>query len=254
MARPSVRIYPVATISAPLHRDANPNKLIGRWPLPRSLARRYRGVESIRRELASKEDAIRARLADFREAGRQSDEALFGELCFCLLAIQTKARGADAALREIVRSQVLWKGDAREIAAMLRQRVRFHNHKATYIVAARGRFFGEGRASLRAALNQFTSSGEARMWLVAEVDGLGLKEASHFLRNIGRGEDLAILDRHVLRNLVLHGVIGRMPRSVTPRRYLEIESRMARFAESLGISVGVLDLIFWSRETGEIFK
>ncbi len=218
------------------------------------MARRYRGVESIRRELASKEDAIRARLAEFREVGRRSDEALFEELCFCLLAIQTKARVADAAVRDMAHRRLLWEGDARAIAAILRRRVRFHNHKAAYIVAARRRFLGEGRASLRAALNRFDSPKEARAWLVAEVDGLGLKEASHFLRNIGRGEDLAILDRHILRNLVLHRVIGRVPRSLTSRRYLEIESKMARFAESLGISVGVLDLVLWSRETGEVFK
>jgi N-glycosylase/DNA lyase len=93
-----------------------------------------------------------------------------------------------------------------------------------------------------------------RAWLVREVDGLGWKEASHFLRNIGRGDDLAILDRHILRNLQRHGVIRRMPGSLTPKRYLQIENRMESFSKDVEISMAALDMLFWSRETGEIFK
>jgi len=37
-------------------------------------------------------------------------------------------------------------------------------------------------------------------WLVKNLTGLGYKEAGHFLRNIGSGK-IAILDRHILRNL-----------------------------------------------------
>ena len=51
-----------------------------------------------------------------------------------------------------------------------------------------------------------------------------------------------------------HRVIARVPTTLTPRRYLAIEARMHRFAEHVGISVAALDLLLWSRETGEIFK
>jgi len=93
-----------------------------------------------------------------------------------------------------------------------------------------------------------------RDWLVKHVKGLGLKEASHFLRNIGMGEELAILDRHILKNLVCLGVIAGVPASLTPSRYKEIESRMKTFSSSIGIPMGELDLILWYRETGSIFK
>src|SRR5438445_356793 len=73
-------------------------------------------------------------------------------------------------------------------------------------------------------------------------------------RRTGRGEDLAILDRHILRNLIRHGVLRRLPRTLTPRRYLDIETRIERFSKEIGIPMAALDLIFWSRETGEIFK
>ena len=79
------------------------------------------------------------------------------------------------------------------------------------------------------------------------------KESSHFLRNIGyRG--LAILDRHILKNLHRHGVISAVPQAMTRNTYLSIEHRFFRFAEHLGVSIDELDLLFWSRETGKILK
>ncbi len=92
-----------------------------------------------------------------------------------------------------------------------------------------------------------------RDWLIANINGLGRKEAAHFLRNIGyRG--LAILDRHILRNLMYHGVLRSMPTSLTPARYSIIEGLVRQFAVDIGIDMDELDLLFWSRETGEIRK
>ncbi len=218
-------------------------------PLPE-----FRELDALRAELALKREAIEARLEQFRAVGRSSDERLFEELCFAILAIQSSARSSDAAVAALKAEGLLWAGDAAQIARCLQHRTRFHNHKAAYVVRARDRFFSSGSPSLKAALDHFPDSEEARAWLVEEVDGFGYKEASHFLRNIGRGEDLAILDRHILRNLLRHRVIGRLPKSLTPRRYLDIEDRLQRFAERVGVSVGVLDLLWWSRQTGEIFK
>jgi N-glycosylase/DNA lyase len=215
---------------------------------------KYRDLEPVHLELRAKLSDINARLADFRRVGAGTDEQLFEELAFALLAIQSSARSSDSAIRALVDSELLWNGDAPSIARFLQHRTRFHNHKARYLVQARDRFLPVGDPRLRAALDRFPSNRDARTWLVEEVDGLGMKEASHFLRNVGRGEDLAILDRHILRNALRHRVIGRMPRSLTPKRYLAIEDRLIDFAESLGTTVAVLDLLWWSRETGEIFK
>lgn len=214
----------------------------------------YQDLDLLSKELAKKKHAIETRLADFRKVGQGSDEAIFEELCFSILAIQSSARSSDAAVRALAKEGLLWSGSEAEIARFLRHRTRFHNHKAAYIVRARDRFFPSDRPRLRKDLDSFASSRAARTWLVDAVDGFGFKEASHFLRNIGRGEDLAILDRHILRNLLRHRVIGRMPKSLTPKRYLAIEVRMRDFADTIGVSIGVLDLLWWSRQTGEIFK
>jgi len=92
-----------------------------------------------------------------------------------------------------------------------------------------------------------------RAWLVAKVNGLGWKEASHFLRNIGH-RNLAILDRHILRNLVRIRVIRSLPTTLTPSRYLAIERAFLLFADKFDIPMDELDLLFWSKETGKIMK
>lgn len=185
---------------------------------------------------------------------REPDERLFEEVAYCILAIQTKARASDAAVRAMKANSLLLSGKAAAIARFLRSRTRFHNHKTAYLVAARERFRTGGRWTLKETLSAFRSPEEARDWLVREVDGFSMKEASHLLRNIGFSDGLAILDRHVLRNLVRHGVIRAIPKTLTPRRYREIEARWRRFADALGIPLAEMDLLFFSRGAGGILK
>ena len=95
---------------------------------------------------------------------------------------------------------------------------------------------------------------DKRDWLVSNVDGIGYKEASHFLRNIGFTDEITILDRHILKNLSLYGVIEEVPGSLSKKRYLDIEKSMIRFSEMLNIPVSHLDFILWFKETGDVFK
>ena len=76
---------------------------------------------------------------------------------------------------------------------------------------------------------------------------------SHFLRNIGH-RNLAILDRHILKNLHKLNVINEIPATLTPKKYFEIENKFIEFSNKVNISMDELDLLFWSQETGEVFK
>ena len=96
-------------------------------------------------------------------------------------------------------------------------------------------------------------SEELRGWLVDNIKGHGLKESSHFLRNVGR-ENLAILDRHILRCLNKLKVIDEIPKSLTKKKYLEIENRFREYGSKIGIKMDELDLLFWSMATGRVFK
>ena len=126
--------------------------------------------------------------------------------------------------------------------------IRFHKTKAKRLCAVRDQF-----PLISQHLSNGSPSTELREWLVNNVKGLGWKEASHFLRNIGH-RNLAILDRHILKNLIRVGVIQRLPKTLTARRYLAIEKKFLKFSQQIGISMDELDLLFWSMETGKILK
>lgn len=209
--------------------------------------------EELLAKYARKRGEIKARLLHFEAVGKKGGRALFEELCFCLLTPQSKARSCDDAIQELKRGGLLFSGDARAIARVLSTRTRFHNNKARYLVEARGNFEADGFSSL----SHHTFSGterHAREYFLRNVKGLGLKEASHYLRNVGRGKTLAILDRHILKNLMKCGAISHVPASLTEKKYLEIEKRMEKFCKRTGIPLAHLDLLFWAEETGEIFK
>ncbi len=200
-----------------------------------------------------RKDAIQKRLADFRQVMTWSDDEVFGELAFCLLTPQSSAKVCWNAITQLKQKTLLLKGKPTDLEPHLSQ-VRFGETKARYIVEARDIFSKNGAIQLKSKIESFYNPFELREWLVDNVMGLGYKEASHFLRNIGLGEGFAILDRHILRNLAGMGVIPEIPVSITKKRYLEIEEKLRSFASEIGIPMADLDLLFWSKETGWIFK
>jgi N-glycosylase/DNA lyase len=203
--------------------------------------------------------AIKKRIAEFRRKLSSPPDDIFAELCFCLLTPQSRAKSCWAAIENLKSKKLLscdCRAPAAAMAAALRG-VRFQNNKSRYLVEARGLYDTVCRSSsgvkglFRAKASDVI---KFRNELAAGVKGYGLKEASHFLRNVGLGRDLAILDRHILKNLVRFGVIKEIPKTITPKAYAAIEEKMRRFAADLKIPMDELDLVFWSEETGEIFK
>jgi N-glycosylase/DNA lyase len=206
--------------------------------------KRYRNMERLRTEFAEKKAAIRSRLEAFGRIGR---EEVFFELAYCLLTPQSSAVNAAAAMQALRKARCFTR-PARSAAILRCRGVRFHNTKAVRLAGAWKQF-----PELSTRLASGAPGEELRLYLVQNVNGLGWKEASHFLRNIGY-RNLAILDRHILRNLRSHGILAAIPATLTPRRYLSIERRFRQFARTSGITMDELDLLFWSRETGAILK
>lgn len=95
---------------------------------------------------------------------------------------------------------------------------------------------------------------EIRNHLAKNIKGYGLKEASHFLRNIGKGEGIAILDRHILKNMFYAKVIDEIPSSISKKLYFELEQKFLEFADRLNIDSQHLDFILWYKEANEVFK
>jgi len=202
---------------------------------------------------SAKKDVFKKRIQDFKEVYDEPDERIFAELAFCICTPQSKATSCWAAVSSLVRNNLLYAGNEEQIRPFLNT-VRFSDNKSKYIVAARSAFTDNSKLRLKAKMDSFRSSVEAREWLVENIKGLGMKEASHFLRNIGLAKDLAILDSHILKNLHEYGVIKELPKSLTHKKYLEIEKSMKGFSGKIGIPFEELDLLLWSKETGIVFK
>jgi N-glycosylase/DNA lyase len=124
---------------------------------------------------------------------------------------------------------------------------RYPGMRARFIVEAR-----KHKNSLKETIQSFGSEENAREWLAKNVKGLGYKEASHFLRNIGF-DNLAIIDFHIIDILAKHGMIER-PKTLTKKKYLEIEGVLKRIAKKLGMNLAELDLYLWCAETGKVLK
>lgn len=204
-------------------------------------------MDDLKRSYSERKAEIGERISEFSAVGRASDDRIFLEMAFCLCTPQSKAKVCWEAVSRMAENGILYKGDIRGIRKNLKG-VRFANNKSKYIVEARENF------PEIIKFKELKNPPEMREFLVKNVKGLGWKEASHFLRNIGYGKDIAILDRHILRNLLRFRVISEIPRSISKGKYLEIENKMRNFSHKVGIPMHELDMLFWSLETGEVFK
>lgn len=197
---------------------------------------------------------IKERLAQFSRIHKKHSKKIFSELSFCILTANANAAKCDKAMQELEKSGLLFKGKTCQIRTVLRGRARFHNKKAGYIVGARALFRHGEDLGIKKRLSAKDVLA-TRDWLVENIKGFGYKEASHFLRNIGLGKNIAILDRHILKNLKRYGVIDEIPDSVGSRKvYMEIEDKMRKFSRKVLIPLEDMDLLFWSIQTGFIFK
>ena len=217
--------------------------------------REYKGelYDALRQKHAEKRGDIERRLQDFTESYLKDDKHVFGELCFCLFTPQSRAKSCWHAIEKLKETGLLYNGSADEIIKWMAA-VRFNNNKSKYVVEARNLFTDGGEIKVKERLDALSGALAKREWLVANVKGMGYKEAGHFLRNVGFGSDVAILDRHILKNMLKYGVIPEIPKTLTEKKYLELERKFIEFANALGIPPAHLDLVFWSEEAGEIFK
>ena len=190
-----------------------------------------------------KSEEIKNRLDEFSKVKKKED--IFYELCFCLLTPQSNAKKCWDAVEDLKKMDFFNKNF--DVVPILQRKTRFHNHKALYLKTAKKNFNN--------IFEKIQSLGkdELRFYLLKNVKGFGLKEVSHFMRNIGY-RDLAILDRHILKNLLKHGAIDKIPKSLNKKDYLFIEEKFKEFSKKIGIDMDELDLLFWSIEAGKVFK
>lgn len=189
---------------------------------------------------------IKNRLHDFKNV---KPEDYFYELCFCICTPQSKAKSALQVQNELMALD-FFNNDL-DVTQILRNPnfyIRFHNQKSKRL-----NLIKENWREIQTIINSKMSNYEKRDWLAENINGIGYKEAGHFLRNIGF-ENLAILDRHILRLLVECNVYEETPTISNKKKYHEVEQKFLEFSKIVGIPIDELDLLFWSYINGEIIK
>ncbi|MEM5829167.1 MAG: N-glycosylase/DNA lyase [Candidatus Aenigmatarchaeota archaeon] len=210
-------------------------------------------IEELLELYEEKKEEIKRQLLEFKQMMSKSNERIFAELAFCICTPQSKAKDAWKSISKLVENGLLYKGTAEQIRPFLK--VRFNKNKANYIIDARKKFTVDKKIQIKEFLQTFIDPLELREWLVKNIKGLGMKEASHFLRNVGLSENqLSILDVHILKNLKELGIIEEIPKSLTKKEYLKIENKMKEFSKQINIPLDELDKLLWFKETGFIFK
>ncbi|HAX62232.1 MAG TPA: N-glycosylase [Elusimicrobia bacterium] len=194
----------------------------------------------------AKKSEIKKRLLEFKKS--KSDKEIFEELCFCILTANASAKMGLKSIAAI-KNKIL-TADETGIKNLLKGNHRFYNARARYIVHTRKYLKKICGLKMKKLFGSFKSALEKRKFFAAtkDIKGIGYKEASHFLRNIGYS-GFAILDKHILNCLNELKVI-----TDKDKNYLEIERKMKKFSGKIKINMDELDLTLWSYKTGEILK
>ena len=189
-------------------------------------------------------EIVQQRVKEFESLRNSSEEILYSELCFCILAANTSAE-LGLRTQTMVGPKNFLTMERDELRNLLKSiHYRFYNVRSGFITE--NRWVAERLPSL--VRNE--KPWELREFLVENLKGIGYKEASHFMRNVGIF-DFAILDKHILRMLSEESE----PKKITsPSRYYEYEKELIEKCSEFSLKPGVLDLYLWYIATGKIIK
>jgi N-glycosylase/DNA lyase len=230
-------------------------------------------IQNLKKEYLLKKNEISRRLKEFdkfynepyywffnngkmelRRTEKDDNERLFEELCFCILTANTSAEMGMKAI-DAVRG-LLIDGTAEQMTKKLEGIYRFNVLRPSYIVHTREYLKNNWDFKIKNKIEALKNNAlELRDFFAFNrgIKGLGYKEASHFLRNIGF-KGYAILDKHILNSLLEFNVIKEIKTPLTSRVYYDIEQKMRLFSNEIKIPMDELDLLLWSRKTGRIMK
>ncbi len=194
---------------------------------------------------------------------RISEINLWKELCFCILSANVQYELAFSTMK------ILWKKcllDSRwllgspvsktillEEMSMAQffpktkigrtRKYRYPSARSESIVDAAKAIYS--RSSLKEILSGSNNPTLVRKFLYDNIPGLGIKEASHFLRNISYCNSLAIIDVHVLSFLIRMNLISNKPASMTLKKYILIEQLLNDLVSYYNLELGLFDLAIW---------
>jgi len=200
-------------------------------------------------EILKKDDIskiIQNRIKEFSSIKKSGTAKIFKELSFCIMTANCSAEKC-IEVNDRIDKGFLNLSEEELVNKFKEFGYRFPNVRAKYIMEARNYI-----SELESIINSNTDEIKLREWVVKNIKGLGYKEASHFLRNIGY-RNFAIIDFHIIDLLVKYDLIEK-PKSMTKKKYLEIENILKQIGRELHLDMAKLDLYLWYKETGKVLK
>ena len=196
---------------------------------------------------------------------KYAEDELWFELVACILGSRVKYETAKECLNHLENRGLLrrdfivnnprtawWK-----ISSELRKpvyspfsngngsRYPYSKTKSKFVVRTCIEIYKKKSTSIRLLLTNCKSAYEARDSLINTCSGVGPKQGSLFLRNIGYGDGLAILDSHVIRYMKIFGLLEGHGKMTTRNQYVTNERNFLCYANSLNKNVAHLDLAVW---------
>ncbi|MDG6218959.1 MAG: N-glycosylase/DNA lyase [Candidatus Thermoplasmatota archaeon] len=188
---------------------------------------------------------VNLKIQSFKRFTHATNDELFKELCYCILTANCNAQNCLNIQTSFPNS--FSKASKTQIRNHLKKHnYRFPNIRSQYIIEAQ-----PYKDQLGQILQDNTEI-KRREWLVNNIKGFGLKEASHFLRNIGY-DNYAIIDTHILTLLQRYHIIE-IPKVLSKEEYTEIEQMLKQLAKETNLTCASLDLYLWYDQTGMILK
>ena len=203
-----------------------------------------KSIESLKNDDIS--NIIDTRIKQFISVKKKGISEIFKELCFCIMTANCGAAKC-IEVNDRIDKGFLNLSEEELVNKFKEYGYRFPNIRAKYIVEAR-KYISELESIIKSNIDEI----KLREWVVKNFKGLGYKEASHFLRNIGY-KNLAIIDFHIVDLLMKYDLIEK-PKSMTKKKYLEIENVLKQIGREVHLDMAKLDLYLWYKETGKVLK
>lgn len=184
---------------------------------------------------------------------RQGASEIWGAMVFCILSSQVRASTAQkltgAVLEQLsffekwpTYSEVL-SGVPIAMAKVERQH-RFPKSKAKQIGMSWSCFSQIYNIFSDFVYSNKISCDRKRMFIIENFPGLGMKQSSMLLRDIGASSNIAIIDSHIMHYLNIAYDFN--PRYLNRKTYLDGEVLLVREASAMGVDLAEYDHWLWS--------
>ncbi|KAB2881554.1 hypothetical protein F9K33_00410 [bacterium] len=196
----------------------------------------------------------------------ENESELLSELVLCILSSQEKYEAASAAMISLNKKNILripnnevdfFEIKSQLIAAMgepiyfnyenkrYSRRLRFFVKKGEHILKTLENIY-LNNLTIKKILSCAEDTRDARKKIIDCCCGLGPKQASMFLRNIGYYSEFAVLDKHVFNFMKITGLTYNSLTSVaTLSKYEELENKLRSYATTYNVALLHLDLAIW---------